>query len=108
MKKLSRAAAVVALSTGALFAAGQSANASIFYDNNDHGGATYGADNSTWMGSFDNKASSVKNFGYYVTWWQDINYGGAGFGSSNDYSAMGWYVPFLGTWNDNISSFHRG
>ena len=44
MRKITRVAAVAALSAGALFTASQSANASIFYENNDYGGATYGAD----------------------------------------------------------------
>jgi hypothetical protein len=54
------------------------------------------------LGSWNDKISSISiasNFGGYITFWQDKNYGPPCF-----FGYPGWCFSTLGSWNDRISS----
>ncbi|MBT2533956.1 hypothetical protein J7E83_17865 [Arthrobacter sp. ISL-48] len=101
--------AVVVASFGAVIPA---ANATILYENSNYNASgaarTYGADNAPNVGSFDNAATSIRNFGYNVRFYQDAGYLGTNFTSSYDYNDLTSLMmnPWW-NWNDEISSYQR-
>lgn len=110
MKKVVKGVVASTIVVAGLFAGMQSANATVIWDNVNYSGDSYGGDSSQWVGSMNDRASSIKNYGYRVTMWQNINYGGAGTQTYNDYNALS-SLPFPfppgGDWNDEISSYYR-
>lgn len=86
------------------------AHATVIWDNANYQGPAYGADYTRDVGSMNDRASSVQNFGYCVTFFEDVSYGGRQFRICNDANLLTGYDTNLHlgeTWNDRISSYHR-
>lgn len=89
------------------------AHATVLWWNDNFGGTSFGADNAANLGSMNDKASSSRNFGYYVTFYEDTNYRGRNFRTDYDWDRLSRtreglnYVLWWENWNDRISSYRR-
>ncbi|WP_349931703.1 peptidase inhibitor family I36 protein [Glutamicibacter mishrai] len=109
--KITRALLAGSLAVGIAAAGAAGASATVLFQDKDYKGAVYGADSNSDLRKvgWSKKASSVKNYGYTVTFWTGANYTGNGLRTSSDISDLRKYKNFLnGTWNDRIMSYRRG
>ncbi|ERI35529.1 hypothetical protein IG195_08655 [Arthrobacter sp. TES] len=96
------------IAAGCTLVGSQAASATTLHDGLNYSGDSYGADNSTWVGSLNDRATSIKNYGYTISWFNDVNYGGDGLRTYNDYNDLRSVQDWQGyNWNDRISSYKR-
>lgn len=103
---------VSSLIAGALLAGWlsvSSANATDLYDLNNYSGQRYYTSHSSYFGAFNDKTSSIRA-DRYQTYFEDINWRGRSFYSSESYSALSALSTGLdsGSWNNRISSIRHG
>jgi hypothetical protein len=84
------------------------ANATVLFSGLNYSGFTYGADNANILGAMDDQATSLKNYGYNVRFFQYDDYLGLHFTSSSDYNDLRAVSMYPGwNWDDDISSYRR-
>lgn len=111
-RRLSLAVLSVTMVVSGIFTLGAAtANAAVLYDDNNYQGAAYYGENVNYVGYFNDRASSVTDWGdddYYV-YFEHANHDGRQvtlWGSYNSLSAISYNLHWWENWNDRISSFY--
>lgn len=84
------------------------ANATVLFSDLNYGGFTAGADNANILGAMDDQATSLKNYGHNVRFFQYDDFLGMHFTSNSDFNDLRSVSMYPGwDWNDDISSYLR-
>lgn len=109
MNKLTKSLVGLAVAAGLGLALAPGANATVLFDEPNYVvGATFGADNANVLGAMDDRATSLKNFGSNVRFYQLDDFVGYHFTSNSDYNDLR-SILMTPTWNwdNDISSYRR-
>ncbi len=108
MNKISKTLAGVVAAAALSLTLAPGANATVLFSGLNYSGFTYGADNANILGAMDDQATSLKNYGYNVRFFQHDDYLGLHFTSSSDYNDLRAVSMYPGwNWDDDISSYRR-